>query len=1003
MKSMHSLNIALLGPFSITYNNVPIPRLTSDKIQALIAYLGLESNQRHARETLAELLWPARPPGVARQNLRQSLTRLQRALNEAGVIQSPFLVTRREVQFQSKLGVDVDAVDLTNILQECNQHQHQELIQCRRCCQKLATAVELYRGDFLTGLAADSESFEEWALLQREWFRREVLKTLDALAEHHIWQTSYEAAYQYAWRQLEIDSFREQAHRQAMVALALDGRQPEAMAQFVSCQRILHDELGVAPDATTQELAELIHTNSLDAQNAPNSDRLHRSVTSASESRILNLPIQHTPFVDRYDELATISERLDNPDCHLLTLLGPGGVGKSRLALQAAREKAEEFADGVAFIPLAPIASVAFLTSAIADGLDLEFPSRAVSEEARLAYLIQSLQNKELLLILDNYEHLLSEQEHATEFIVELVQNAPDVKVLVTSREALHLRAEWILDVEGMSHPPLNLNESEPDSESDIFLEEQNLMDFGALMLFQQSAQRIQSTFAISPKTAVSTATICRLVEGVPLAVELAAACIRTHSCRQIAHQIQASLDFLSTSMRDVPERHRSLRAVFENSWNLLSPHEQQLFRRLSVFQGGFTPEAAAEIAHATPQDLYSLLTKSLIRRATANQFEMHEMLRQYAGEKLADQAVDKRETGMRHCLYYMALVASQEEALGGVDLTSAVAKLKTCIDNIRTAWQWAVGHTNLDAIVQSTHGLLRYYVMTSQSAEGESAFGAAIEAIQAYLKRTSSASNDAEFALTHLFAAQSRMYFKQASYADAIRTAQETLSLVERFSDQDKVGRPAAMVLLYWGMCLANQGKYVEAQVKLRHCLDRARSAHLRKLESDSLRSLGILYDLEEQLEQAMAYYEESLQISEQIGDVRGVSACLGNMGSISQRQGDYRRSQELLEQSLESHRSIGDRSSEGRTLSYLGELMSELEEYDQARRYLQQALDVLHAIRERHHEADALVELGKVALHEGKPDEAILHWQQALATYEEFGEEKRKEQVLKYLANVG
>ncbi len=288
-----------------------------------------------------------------------------------------------------------------------------------------------------------------------------------------------------------------------------------------------------------------------------------------------NLPSATTSFIGRQAELAEIALLMHDPACRLLTLLGPGGIGKSRLAVQAAYQQSDQFADGVYFVPLTPIHSADLLISALNDILGLI----AFGQELPRQLLIQYLFGKELLLVLDGFEHLI---DAASDLVVELLAAAGRIKILVTSREVLNLREEWIRSVDGLPYPV-------DDAGSRID-------DYAAVQLFADRARQVRADFSLHDNL-IHVIRICRLVEGIPLGIELAAAWIWTLPCSLIADEIQQRLDFLSTTLRNIPERHRSMRAVFEQSWRLLSAHEQAVFKRLAVFRGSFSREAAERVA----------------------------------------------------------------------------------------------------------------------------------------------------------------------------------------------------------------------------------------------------------------------------------------------------------------------------------------------------------------------------------------------------------------------
>ncbi len=337
----------------------------------------------------------------------------------------------------------------------------------------------------------------------------------------------------------------------------------------------------------------------------------------AGSGPVHHLPSQPTPFVGRSQELTRIHHLLGDPACRLLTLVGPGGIGKTRLALEAAHTHRDNFAHGAHYVSLALVNSADLLLFAIGNVLEFSFRGPV----APVLQLTNYLRDKPLLLLLDSVEHLLD----SVPLLGELLAGAPHLKLLVTSRERLNLRGEWVLPIEGMDYPQA--------------LDHHELDSYSAVQLFVQSAQRVQAGFSLSSELP-GVLRICQLVEGMPLGLELAAAWIRLLPCARIAEQLASSLDFLASPLRDVPDRHRSLRAVFDHSWGLLPGPEQAAMAKLSVFRGSFDLEAAEEVGGAALPVLASLADKSLLRADGTGRYVLHELLRQYAADQLAQRAV---------------------------------------------------------------------------------------------------------------------------------------------------------------------------------------------------------------------------------------------------------------------------------------------------------------------------------------------------------------------------
>jgi predicted ATPase len=417
--------------------------------------------------------------------------------------------------------------------------------------------------------------------------------------------------------------------------------------------------LGVEPTAETVALYERIRAGQGGSE-------------SATTAAVL-VPPSLTPFVGRQAELADIAELLANPDCRLVTLVGLGGVGKTRLALQVATEQVGLFADGVAFVPLAAVETPDGIVPIIAEVLNLAFRGPQAPAQQLASYL----RAREMLLVLDGMEHVLE----GAGLLSALLKEAPGLRALVTSRERLALREEWVYPLEGLDYPaatPL------PD-------EGERLLVYSAVELFYRRAAQAGQRFALEAATAPAVAHICRLAEGLPLAVELAASWATTHSCQEIARALEQNLDILTTMLRQVPERQRSVRAAFEYSWQMLAGPERDAFARLSIFRGGFGAEAAFQVSGAAPPTLLALLEKSPLRRDPAGRYAMHELLRQYAEEKLHAEPAAREETRSRYVRHMASFLARQGEHLNDRQQKGALEEIGREIENVHHAWNLAV------------------------------------------------------------------------------------------------------------------------------------------------------------------------------------------------------------------------------------------------------------------------------------------------------------------------
>lgn len=588
---MITLSLKLLGSLRVERDDeATLPHFRSLKSMALLGYLAAESRPI-MRNHLASLFWDNESPTGARRELRRVL------YNLSTLLPGCFQADRRTIHFVPTPECWLDIA-------------HFEILQRQGDPSSLRAAADLYQGELMEGFYLDDcPEFETWLLAKRERWRQKVSQVLQKLVTHYVQQNEYEESINFAQQLLALEPWQEEMHRQLMRLLARRGCFSTALAQYQTCRRILAKELKVEPALETQ--------------------RLYEQIKAAASLPRHNLPIPSTPFLGRKRELAAIGRLLANPGCRLLTITGPGGIGKTRLALQVATMKVDAFLNGVAFIPLAATDSADLLAITVANALNLPPP---ISEAPPLQ-ICNYLAQKEMLLLLDNVEAFLASKIAMVANLVSAILSvAPHVKILVTSREALNLREEWLYPVQGFSFPAPQTKTPEPRPGS----------EYEAVRLFVQQARQVRPDFSLNGEER-GVIRICQLVEGMPLAIELAAGWVKVFSCKQIAREIERSLDILVTTHQNIPPRHRSLRAVFESSWRQLSPPEQRLLAKLSLFHGECSQEeviaATADMSRASNLFLQAaLVDKSLLRvRQTAEgiRYQMHELLCQFVAEKL--------------------------------------------------------------------------------------------------------------------------------------------------------------------------------------------------------------------------------------------------------------------------------------------------------------------------------------------------------------------------------
>ena len=1024
------LSLAVLGPPKTLLDGEPVTAFKTQKVLALLAFLAVEAAHPHRREELCGLFWPDQTDASARDNLRVTLYRLRQALREdAHAAHAPFVTSTRDAaQFNPRSDHWLDLADFNGLMAECRDHAHERMETCAECSLRLAKAVSLYRGDFLHGMSlADSAAFEEWVLVQREALRRQVLSASETLSAYHQQRGDYEALGREAHRQLALEPWHEPAHRQLMRGLALTGERNAALAQYEACRRVLAQELGIEPEAETRALVERIRAGELSP------------VALTSQPPAHTLPAHLAPFVGRESELVEIASQLQQPGVRLLTLVGAGGMGKTRLAVEAARARLNDYPHGVFFVSLAPLVEAGSIPSAIAAALGL-----SLHEGDPQHALLRALREKRLLLILDNFEHVLA----GANLVVELLQAAPQVQIIATSRERLRVRGEKLYAVLGMDYAPdATLAQAATSS---------------AVRLFVQSARLAQTHFKLSEANRAAVLRLCRLVDGMPLGLELAAAWVDSLTVEEIAAAIERSADFLAFDWQDAPARQRSMRAVFAWSWQLLSDVERQVFRQLTVFRGGFTREAAqAVVGGASVRVLTSLEHKSLLRH-TGGRYEMHELLRQFAAEQLAAAADARAAVEAQHGTFYLAFVAGRERRMARDEPRLAVAEIQAELDNVRQAWSWASAHAHLAELDRSASGLSYFYVYVGPYAEAEQTFTLAAEqAEQAeqVLARLDQMGDAAAAAAAAVAAAEAHHCQRVASKLLAIRASftvvqnksDQALSIAQRAIELSQMsGEPEGQIvsLIVQAEARYRKTQYPEARAVIAQALAQIRqNAHAPSeavLDSEwrALRWLGLMALTLDDFADAQTYLAQGLQICHTLGKLRGQGILLFEMGRAAQGagdysaaanhyqnalsltprigyrglesilqlllgdvlrlQGNYAAAQTLMTRALASFREIGERMDEATGLGYLGHLADALGDDAQARTWLDEAVQLSRDLGAREPEMDALMFLAQHCHRVGEDELALTYAEQGWQSVREVGGRSRQARAQVILGHV-
>lgn len=927
------LQIYLLGAPAVVRGGNPVQGFVSHKAAALLYFLAA-TGQPHTRTALAALLWPDVSDAQAKKNLRDVLSNLRRLFG------GELTITRERVQFERLPHVAIDVHLLMETLETAQRGDASATF--------LRQVLAHYRGDLLAGFQVDqAEPFETWLRDEREQLRQRISQVLQREIEAALARGAYQEGIEAATQLLTLEPWSEATHRQLMILLAASGQRGAALAQFERCRAILAEELGVEPE--------------------PETIALQQRILARVEKPLHNLPVagQLSPFVGRTQELAELQQLLSNQASgsriRLLTLLGLGGVGKTRLALEVGIQQLHHYFDGVYFVRLAALttADVNTLAAAIAQALGLSLQGQT-AQTALLHYL----RDKTLLLILDNFEQLLpvdtapaesDKRNSVLNFLTELLQTAPEVQLLVTSRVRLNLQGEWLFPVQGMPVPPQ--------------LDTSQVEHFDAVQLFLQHARRVWPAFRPDAYEFQAIARICQAVAGLPLGIELAATWVQMLPCHEIAAELEQTFGFLESSLHDIPERHRSLRAVFDYSWRLLSPADQTALAQLTIFRGSFDRRAAQQILGISLPQLTTLLNKSLLQTASAGRYGLHELVRQFAAE-MNEQ--DPKAMHQRHCVYYLEQFGAHTAQLFGREPHKAVITLQADLDNLRQAWQYAVTAKQQDALASALPAFARFYELIGLSQEAVAQLQAAYEQLPEF---------HTERLGTQL----------QLEWAGALNTLGDSAAagiaepLIERAQALDAPDL-AAKARFIFGVARYRQGDQQGARQTLEAALTEARAQHLVRLEAECLLSLGdiLMYQADPQ---GQRYCEQALALFQQLGDRRGEANAINNLGVVASLRNEWRSATLFFEQALQIYRQLGDAMYEGRMLNNLAIVHSTLEEHATAEQYLERALQLTRATGYRSGEANVLINLGLNQQEQGKRLRARLLYEEGLALSRQIG----------------
>ena len=884
------LAIRLLGHFEIDHNGEPL-LLNSRPAQSLLAFLLLHPHTAHRRERLAGLLWPESEDAQSRDNLRHALWKLRRAIPDG------YLAVDRIA-----IGWDGDApwqLDCT-LLEETGDGAS---------TAALLTAVSLYAGELLPGF------YDEWVALERERLAAVYAERMTRLLERLLAEGQWRAAIEWAERWIAQSRTPEPAYRVLMTAHASLGDTASALAAYQRCVETLEREVDVTPSPETEDLADSIRHSQF---TIPHSQfTIPHLQFPIPHSPISNLPTPTTPLIGRATELATLAALLADPSHRLITILGPGGMGKSRLALAAGHAAQEAFPDGVFLVELVALTSANDIPRAIGDSLGYPFQK---DDRPPRRQILDYLRGRRALLILDNCEHLLD----AVDFFVELLKTAPGLRLLATSRERMRLRAETVYRLDGLAYPP---DRRIPQPKE----------GFGAIELFVSSARRLRPGFAPGEDDLRAISRIAQTVNGMPLALLLAASWSDLLSVGEIAQEVSGSVELLQADLRDLDPRHRSVSVLFDQSWQRLSGEEQTALMALALCAGGFDRAGARAVAGATLPLLTRLVDKALLWAVGEDRYDLHELVRQLARQKLSP--AQREQARQAHAAHYLALAGAEGSQLHGPRYAQLLAKLGREEGNIRAAWGWAVEEKESALLGLALPGVAGFYHQPGRWQDGAALLAAA-----------------------------------QIALAD---------------SPEAHVQKLCAYLTGWEGVLLRSGGQVQEGEEKLRRSIEalsalQAAGEDTRFERAFALRQSGLEFvglDQQRQMDECT----ESLRLCREIGDRAGAAEALLILGHMHGMSADNRAALGFLEEALTIYRQLQDPLGLFETLDSLSFVHNYLADIDETLAYSQEAEQTLQRYGIPLATQDSRLPVALMSA--GRLDEAAALAQASVARFQELG----------------
>ncbi|MFN8445315.1 MAG: tetratricopeptide repeat protein [Caldilineaceae bacterium] len=916
------LEIRLLGNPQILFNSQPVTTISWTKSQALLFYVALSKDPK-SRLTLAGLLWPDKSDEDARTTLRQALRTITKALPDLLDSDNDSLGLNRSANVR---------IDVRDFEADAQRGLAGDLVALRR-------AADGYTGEFLSGFfVEDAAEFQDWVLVRREQLHTLALQVLHQLSVHCIQRREVGPGLLYTQRLLALEPWREETHQQLMRLLAWDGQFSAALAQYDRCEALLEKELDVPP--------------------APETENLRHRIERIRRTRRSNLNPEPSTLIGRSEEVATLSQWLQRGE-RLVSIVAAGGMGKTRLALAVAHQLTRVFLEGVFWVDLADTTTTDALIARLCSALQLPLLSKLTPQQQ----LLDFLQDKELLLVLDNFEQLLEEaaptetEASSLDLLQQLLERSPGLSLLVTSRIQLDLRHERIFQLAPLPFP------SQIDHPAN--------RDLPAVQLFAQVAQRVWHEFRLEAELR-PVAEICQLLEGVPLAVELAAALVQTQPCATIAAALAQSFETLRVRWRDLPARQRSLRATFDYSFSLLPTAAQQLLSKLAVFHDGFTFVAAQAIAAATPDLLAVLSAHSLVHRNSEDRYTLHEMVRQFARSRLAEMANEEVTALQRHSHWFLAEMGQRYSALQEGDVEHGLHWYTGETGNWQAAWRWMAEAGDLRELNLALPAMSAYFLQCGPFERALQLLSPAIERLQ----RDVSFAQQQPALLIHLLLCHAELQCKLGHNEKLDNVLTQTITLAQQSGDP----LWEAQACHIQSMVLAMQGNYDHAAVAAEKSAQLAQHADHQRQLAKAYHALGEINRRRGNHPAAALLFEQALHIFQAEEDRVNILDCQHQLGLTWMDSNQLPPARQIFQECLALAKQMGERTLETSSLLNLGIIHDFFGEYDRSRALFEEAQQLAEEIGSHEYIHAALTNAGLAAQLVGNFDKAREHYQRVL-----------------------